>query len=200
MRPSDKCPEEATRGRHLFPASVTIKAECRGFTRLRHRQNTAPSSPPRPLLCLTMRGVVVIFHRGFQGCGIRLLSSFPHITAAHPFVGCPASTCPASRHIADGECEEDETQSGEQRQRVNIGQRRIRRVYPAHPPPRINHYANNMLQYVTNCLVSDWCRILLKCCMNAANFAVNNSDISPGFDGSAICWGPTQQCWTYING
>ena len=108
MRPSDKCPEEATRGRHLFPASVTIKAECRGFTRLRHRQNTAPSSPPLPLPCLTMRGVVVIFHRGFQGCGIRLLSSFPHITAAHPFVGCPASTCPATRHIVDGECEGDE--------------------------------------------------------------------------------------------
>jgi hypothetical protein len=47
------------------------------------------------------------------------------------------------------------TASGGHR-RVNIGQRRIRRVDPTHPrpPPRINHYANNMLQYVTNCLVS----------------------------------------------
>ena len=46
-----------------------------------------------------------------------------------------------------------------------------------------------MLQYVTNCLVSlvpDPPQI----CMNAANFAVNNSDISPGFGGSAICSGP----------
>ena len=62
---------------------------------------------------------------------------------------------------------------------------------------RINHYANNLLllQYVTNCLVSlvpDPPQI----CMNAANFPVNNSDISPGFGGSAICSGPT----TYING
>ena len=104
MPPSDKCPEEATRGRHLFPASVTIKAECRGFTRLRHRQNTAPSSPPLPH---NERS------RGFQGCGIRLLSSFPHITAAHPFVGCPASTCPATRHIADAECEEEDEKEDE---------------------------------------------------------------------------------------
>ena len=29
-------------------------------------------------------------------------------SSAHPFVGCPASTCPATRHIADGECEGDE--------------------------------------------------------------------------------------------
>ena len=98
----------------------------------------------------------------FQGCGIRLLSTFPHITAAHPFVGCPASTCRATRQITDGECERDEkdgsglvgTHSGHRR--VNIGQRRIRRVDPTHPrpPPRINHYANNILQYVSICLVS----------------------------------------------
>ena len=110
MRPSDKCPEEATRGRHLFPASVTIKAECRGFTTLRHRQNTAPSSPPLPLLCLTMRGVVVIFHRGFQGCGIRLLSSFPHVTAppTHLWAVQPLPVHPATRQITDVECEGDE--------------------------------------------------------------------------------------------
>ena len=50
-----------------------------------------------------------------------------------------------------------------------------------------------MLQYVTNCLVSlvpDPPQI----CMNAANFAVNNSDISPGFGGSAICSGPRCSC------
>ena len=142
MRPSDKCPEEATRGRHLFPASVTIKAECRGFTTLRHRQNTAPSSPPLPLLCLTMRGVVVILHRGFQGCGIRLLSSFPHVTAppTHLWAVQPLPVHPATRQITDVECEGDEkdgsghTASGGQQQRVNIGQRRIRRVYPTHPP------------------------------------------------------------------
>ena len=94
--------------------------------------------------------------RSLQGCGIRLLSLFPHIAAAHPFVACPASTCPATRHIADAECEEDEKEDekkdekkdekedglvwahsgGWQQQhwqRVNIGQRRIRRVYPTHP-------------------------------------------------------------------
>ena len=37
MCSSDKCAEEATPARHLFPC-VTIKAECRGFTR-RERQN-----------------------------------------------------------------------------------------------------------------------------------------------------------------
>ena len=86
------------------------------------------------------------FPPSFQGCGIRLLSTFPHITAAHPFVGCPASTCRATRQITDGECERDEkdgsglvgTHSGHRR--VNIGQRRIRRVDPTHlRPPPINH-------------------------------------------------------------
>ena len=103
------------------------------------------------------------------------------------------------RHIADADCEEDEKAAGEHTVVSvsilgNVGS-------DVFIPPtlllRINHYANNLLllQYVTNCLVSlvpDPPQI----CMNAANFPVNNSDISPGFGGSAICSGPT----TYING
>ena len=177
MRPSDKCPEEATRGRHLFPASVTIKAECRGFTTLRHRQNTAPSSPPLPLLSLTMRGVVVIFHRGFQGCGIRLLSSFPHVTAppTHLWAVQPLPVHPATRQITDVECEGDEKDGSGQGTHSQWWAAAACQYWAtsdqtclSHPPsrplrpPRINHYANNMLQYVTNCLVSDWWRILLK--------------------------------------
>ena len=94
------------------------------------------------------------------------------------------------------------TASGGQQQRVNIGQRRIRRVYPAHPPPSspasykplCQQHAAIRHQLSCQRLVADPPQI----CMNAAIALSIIPTLAPASEGAPYVGAHDLYQWTRV--
>ena len=128
----------------------------------------------------------------------RVSDNFPRFRTLQPPTHLwPVQPLPVQlRYRADADCEEDEKAAGEHTVVFvsilgNVGSDVF--IPPTHRPsspasykPLCQQHAAIRHQLSCQRLVADPPQIS----MNAANCAVNNSDISPGFGGSAICRGP----------